>query len=333
MAELPPLRMGVLGAAKISASALYHPVATNPDVELVAIAARDRGRAQQHAAEHSIASVEDTYEDVLARDDIDAIFNPLPISLHHQWTIAALQAGKHVLCEKPFASNAAQAAEMVAVGRNEGRVLVEAFHWRYHPMATRIDELVDAVGGATRIDALFNAPVPADDAVRRSWELSGGALMDLGCYPVQWTRFAARAEPTNIQARMRTHAPTGSELVDSQTELWLEFSGGCVAHVSTSMDDEFAAHLAVEGPNGRFVVHNPLAPHMGNRIDIELNGRSSTETVEGLTTYQHQMAAFVDAVRNGVAVPTGGADSVATMLVIDRAYVAAGLPRRGSALN
>ncbi len=325
-----PLRLGVLGAANISGKALYHPVSTNDRVDVVAIAARDRARAEAHAAQHGVAHVEDDYAAVLARDDIDAVFNPLAISLHHPWTLAALEAGKHVLCEKPFASNADQAVEMVAAADRTGLVLVEAFHWRYHPLAARIDELVDLIGGAELIEATFNAAIPESDEVRRSWELSGGALMDLGCYPVQWARFAAGREPIEVEARMCPDTAAGRELVDVETHIDLDFGDGCTGSVHTRMDAGFEAWLTVTGPRGWLRVVNPLAPHMGHSVEHDLGDGPVFETVDGLTTYQHQMEAFVAAVCDGESPPTGGQDSIDTMRIIDRAYISAGLPPRGT---
>ena len=136
------IRFGVLGAAQITPAALIAPARAVDGVEVVAVAARDRSRAEAFAAEHSIGRVDDDYQALIDDPDIDAVYNPLPMSLHHPWTIAALRAGKHVLCEKPFAANADEAAEMVTVAEEENRVLVEAFHWRYHPLADRLVEVV-----------------------------------------------------------------------------------------------------------------------------------------------------------------------------------------------
>lgn len=341
----PMLRLGVLGAAKISSKALFAPAADLDDVHVVAIAARDAERARAQAEEFGVERVEASYAGVLAADDIDAIYNPLPISLHHEWTIAALRAGKHVLCEKPLGSNAAEAAEIVAVGAETGRHMIEAFHWRYHPLAARIRSLLDdgAVGDVRRIDAGFSVPIPAEDDVRQSWELSGGALMDLGCYPVQWARFAAGTEGVVTACSMAEGRPK----VDIDTEITVEFAarepGGqpIAGHLVTSMrpDVERAAWLTVEGTTGTMEVTNPLAPHMGNRLVVTPHGTGSDaaspsidEEVAGRSTYHHQMEAFRDLVfgRTG-PLPTGGDDSVATMQLIDDAYRAAGLPPRGTA--
>ncbi len=331
-----PLRLGVLGAAKISKKAIFNPVADLINVEVVAIASRDVARAHAQADEHGVAQVVANYEAVLDDDAVEAVYNPLPISLHHEWTIAALQAGKHVLCEKPLASNASEAQEIVDAAASAERHMVEAFHWRYHPLAARIRSLLDegAIGEIRHIDARFDVPIPATDDVRQSWELSGGALMDLGCYPVQWARFVAGTEPTVTAATMTEGRPR----VDVRTEVGLSFpasgDGDAIsARLFTSMEDgvERVASLTVEGTEGVMQVDNPLAPHVANRLRVTPNGQASTvdEQVAGRSTYHHQLVAFHDLVRYGAPVPTGGDDSVATMKVIDAAYTAAGLTPRG----
>src|SRR3954453_6651526 len=125
----------MLGAGKIAPPAILRPAREVDGGDVVAIAARDRDRAQAFATKHRIARVHDSYSSLLDDPDIDAVYNPLPNGLHGRWTIAALEAGKHVLCEKPFTANAAEAEEVAAVARRTGLVVMEAFHWRYHPLA------------------------------------------------------------------------------------------------------------------------------------------------------------------------------------------------------
>ncbi len=324
------VRIGVLGAAKISGQALFAPVADIDGVEVVAIAARDRERARAQAGEHGIARVHDRYEDVIADPGVDAIYNPLPINAHLRWGLAALAGGKHLLAEKPLTENAEQARRLVAAGEAAGLVMMEAFHWRYHPFATRLRSLLDegVVGDLVSVSAAFDVPIDPDDDVRQSWELSGGALMDLGCYPAQWVRFAVGAEPEVVAARMTQGRPK----VDLITEIDLVWASGVTGSIATAMNPEttFAAWLEIVGTNGTLRATNPLAPHHGNRIVVDAGPVQIDEQVEGMTTYHHQMEAFRDAVLDGVPFPTGGADSIANMALIDAAYRAAGLPPRGT---
>lgn len=323
------LTIGVLGAAKISPPALLQPAADTEGVEVTAIAARDRARAQVQADQFTIAHVFGSYDEILA-SDVDAIYNPLSINLHLEWTLRALAAGKHVLCEKPFASNAAEAREMVDAAAEAGLVLVEAFHWRFHPLAARIAERVGDVGTMSHIEADFSVEISPDDDVRQSYELSGGALMDLGCYPAQWIRFVGTGEPTVTSATMVEGRPG----VDITTDVDLRFDDGVTARLSTAMHPgvERGASLTVTGDAGVLHVVNPIAPHHGHQLTFTpVDGPPTHETVEGRTTYHHQIEAFRDAVIDGVGVPTGGADAVANMELIDAAYLAAGLPLRGAA--
>lgn len=320
--------MGVLGAAKISGPALLQPALDTAGVAVTAIAARDRSRARAQADEFGIARVFDSYDDVLS-SDVDAIYNPLPISLHHEWTLAALDAGKHVLCEKPFASNTTQAREMVEAADAAGLVLVEAFHWRFHPLAARIAERVVDLGTVRHIEAGFAVEISPDDDVRQSYQLAGGALMDLGCYPAQWIRFVGHGEPTVVAASMVEGRPD----VDITTDVDLRFDDGATAHLHTAMHPgvEASAFLEVQGDAGVLRVQNPIAPHRGHRLTFRsADGVETSETVEGRTTYHHQLEAFRDAVTRGVPVPTGGSDAIANMALIDAAYTAAGLPLRGA---
>lgn len=324
------LRIGVLGAAGISAKALFAPAADTEGVEVVAIASRDRTRAQAQADQFGIDRVHSSYADVLADAEVDAIYNPLAISEHHRWAIAAAEAGKHILCEKPFASNSTQATEMVAAGKAAGVVMMEAFHWRYHPLANEIGFIVGskALGDLQTLDAGFSVAISPDDDVRQSWELSGGALMDLGCYPIQWLRFVAGREPTVFSATMTQGRPN----VDIITDIELDFGQGLTGHAHTAMNPgvEKKIWLQVTGSEGTLRVDNPLAPHDGHLITVSVGSDVESYTVEGLTTYHHQLVAFRDAIANRSQIPTGGSDAINNMLVIDAAYQAAGLPIRGS---
>src|SRR5713101_2851120 len=157
MATNRPLRFGILGAARIAPEALIKPAQKSSDAEVVAIAARDSARAREFAETHRIPRVHASYEDLVADPELDVIYNPLPNSMHCEWTIAALRAGKHVLCEKPLASNATEAAQMVKVANETGMILGEAFHYRYHPLADRVREIIDGgrVGRRNRVEGNF----------------------------------------------------------------------------------------------------------------------------------------------------------------------------------
>lgn len=324
------VRIGVLGAARIAPSALITPAAELDGVEVAVVAARDTERAKAFAQTHGIPRVAANYQDVIDDAGIDAIYNPLPISLHAPWTIAALEAGKHVLCEKPFALNAVEAERMVAAGIESGRVLAEAFHWRYHPIATRMAEIVEggAIGTLQTLEATFTAPIPDLSDIRHQLALGGGALMDLGCYPVQFVRFLAGGRPEVTGAV----AVEGMPGIDVTMTADLRWPSGVTArvHCSMAVDTPVQLTLTAVGDGGQMDVVNPVAPHHGNQVTVTpASGEATEESVSGPSTYRCQLEAFLGAVRDGASLPTGGTDSIETMQVLDAIYGAAGLPVRG----
>ena len=206
------VRFGILGAAKIAPPALIWPANKRKDCVVAAVAARDRSKAEKFAQKHCIEKFYGSYEDLLNDPDIDAVYNPLPNGLHAYWTIEALKRGKHVLCEKPFASNEAEAVAMLEASkkykpsdqRKGGLLLVEAFHYRFHPFAQRIKELVTSgtVGKVQKVDTEFQIPsmfIPKSDirynVLGKQPELAGGALMDAGCYAVNCLRHLIGENP------------------------------------------------------------------------------------------------------------------------------------------
>src|SRR5947209_5075309 len=178
------LRIGCLGAARIAPAALSKPARGDDEVEATAVAARDASRARAFAAKHGVPVVHDSYEALLADPDVDAIYNPLPNGLHGLWTLRALEAGKHVLCEKPFTANAAEAVLVADAAKASGLMVMEAFHWRYHPMAARMLEVIASgdLGDVRRVEAALCFPLPLFNDIRYQLDLAGGALMDAGCY-------------------------------------------------------------------------------------------------------------------------------------------------------
>ncbi|MEL6982994.1 MAG: Gfo/Idh/MocA family oxidoreductase, partial [Actinomycetota bacterium] len=168
------IRFGILGAARIAPKALIDPVAKLPGVTVTRVAARDQERAKAFAADNGIDGIAADYAELIAADDVDVVYNPLPMSHHAEWTIAALRAGKHVFCEKPFASNAAEAADMIRVAAETGLVLGEAFHYRYHPMFLRIlDEVASGrLGTIDRVEGCFEVPIRQPD-IRWDYATSG----------------------------------------------------------------------------------------------------------------------------------------------------------------
>ncbi|MFB9902612.1 Gfo/Idh/MocA family protein [Allokutzneria oryzae] len=321
-----PLRIGVLGAGRIAAKAVVAP-ARDTGFEVAAIAARDYDRAKDYALQHGIAKAHKDYMALVEDGSLDAVYVALPPSAHAEWSIAALRAGRNVLVEKPFAANADQAEAMVNEAEAAGRVLMEAFHYRYHPLTSRLTTLVAGLGRLHTIEAVSNVPIPDRSDIRHNPELAGGALMDLGCYPVHLIRTLTGAEPEVVRAEAVQEVPG----VDLSMAATLALPGGGSAEVRCSMaagpeSGGPEITLTVVGERGRLHVTNPTLPQAGAEISVDGGAPERADRLP--TTFECQLAAFSEALRGGPAPVTGGADAVANMRVIDRIYQVSGMAPR-----
>jgi predicted dehydrogenase len=328
------MRLGLLAAARITTTAIVEPAARIEGVELAAVAARTLERAQVAADEWGVGQALGSYQELVESPDVDAIYIATPAALHRRWTLAALAAGKPVLCEKPFASNADEAREMVAAASDAGLVLMEAFHWRYHPLVGQMRSVLDSgrLGPIERLEAVFELPeteIPRHD-IRWDISIGGGALMDLGCYPVHWVRWAMGAEPTVASAEAVCPVPG----IDGRMTAELRWESGTTGRIVCSMIEPKGTprvvRLDVFGRDGRMLVTNPMAPQSGALVVVETADGTETIEVERSATYDHQLAAFRDAVELGIVPPTTGDEPIANMVVIDACYRAAGLQPRPS---
>ena len=326
------IRIGILGAAKIAPKAIIQPSVRRNDCRVVAVAARDADRARAYAAEHGIGHVADSYEALIAREDVDLIYNALPPHRHADLSIAALKAGKPVLCEKPFAMNTGEAEDMVRAAEEAGLPLIEAFHYRFHPAFLHALGIVRSgqIGRIVSMEADFSVPIPyRPGELRHTLETGGGALMDLGCYSIHMLRTVAGNEPSVASAECRCGRPG----IDLSAHARLNFADGVTASVMTSMAEDVTRRilLHVEGTDGSVTFNNPVHPYRGHRIDISHGGETRSETVPGETTYDHQLAHVMDVLAGRTQPLTGGTDAIANMRVIDTIYRAAGLAPRGAA--
>ncbi len=331
-----PLRVGVLGAARISDVSLLGPAA-ELGVRLVAVATRDRARSEAYAAAHGIERVHDSYAEVIADPEVEAVYNPLPNSAHAPWNLAAIAAGKHVLTEKPAASNAAEARRVHDAAQGTGLTVLEGFHYRYHPQFDRLVELTsgDGIGELQRLDVTMRMPAPGDDDLRWSWPLSGGALMDLGCYCLHVIRSLSAlrgGEPTLVGATAKERA--GRPQLDETFEVETRLADGTPAYAHVDMDAAATdMSIAVTGSRGTAVFADFIHPQDDDRLTLVVDGAERVEALSRRSTYSYQLEAFVAAVREGRPFPTTTADSVATMELIDACYAEAGLLPRGTSVG
>ena len=323
------LRIGVLGAAGIAPQAIIRPARRRDDVLIAAVASRSEHSAVAYARANAIPVAYVGYQALLDDESVELVYNALPPSEHARWSIAALESGKHVLCEKPISMNAVEAREMANVASRTGRHLIEAFHDRYHPLSDYLVEIRKSgeLGQLLSIHARFAVTIPFDpSSIRHDPALGGGALMDLGCYPVHWIRVFVGEEPEVLTASYRPNAMGADESIEAA----LRFPSGTEATVLASMAPEqtFSASLVVKGARGTLEVDNPVLPHNGHSVRITIGGVLRTLTIGGDETYDYQLAAVVGAVTGGAPLPTESADFIANMTAIDAIYHAAGLDRR-----
>ncbi len=324
----PHLRIGILGAARIAPAALINPAKKNGEVVVAAVAARDTSRAQAFASRHGIPKVHAGYDDLVGDPDLGAIYNPLPNGLHGRWTRAALAAGKHVLCEKPFTANAAEAREIADLAEASDRVVMEAFHYRYHPLALRIEEIVASgeLGKLKHVETALCFPLPKFSDIRYNYALAGGATMDAGCYAVHMARTFGGENPEVVSAQAKLRDPQ----VDRAMTAELRFPSGHTGRVHCSMWSSNLVRISarVIGSKGELRALNPVAPQVFHRLVVRSDGGRRVERLPRRASYSYQLDAFAGAVLRGEPVKTTPEDAVANMTVIDAIYRAAGLPLR-----
>lgn len=326
-----PLRIGVLGAARITERALVEPARAGGH-RLVAVAARDRGRAEAFAARHGVERVHDSYGDLLADPEVEVVYNPLANGLHGPWNRAALAAGKHVLTEKPSASNAEEAAEVREAAAKAGTVFMEGFHYLFHPVTRRLHELLASgeLGELRRVETMVAIPAPDDTDPRWSLPLAGGAVMDLGCYSLHAVRMLAPwagGAPRLVSARgeERAGAPGVDEWIDAE----LEFPGGATGSARCHMAyGELEMSCRIVGSRGEALAPNFVLPHQDDRVVVRTGEGERVERLGTRSSYTYQLDAFAARVRGGVDLPLDADDALATMTLIDACYAAAGFGPR-----
>ncbi len=328
---MEPLRIGVLGAANISENAVVAP-ARAIGSRLVAVAARDRARAQRFAAAHGVERVLDSYDDVIADPEVEAVYNPLANALHAPWTLAAIAAGKDVLTEKPFASNATEARHVRDAAALAGVAVAEGFHYLHHPLTKRLHELLATgeLGDLKQVEVTMRIPAPPPDDPRWSLALAGGALMDVGCYGLHAHRVLAPwagGEPSLVRAdgAVREGCPGVDEWLDAE----LVFPSGARGVARCAMaGDETQMSCRIVGSRGEAMAPNFVLPQLDDRLFVSTQTGRRVETLGRRPSYTYQLEAFTTWVRGGAAMPTDSDDAVATMTLVDACYAAVGLEPR-----
>jgi predicted dehydrogenase len=315
------IRWGVLGTAQIAKVCVIPAILRSENGMLQAIASRDLAKAQSLVEKHRQGVAYESYAALLEDHKIDAVYIPLPNQLHKEWTIKALGAGKHVLVEKPFALNAGEAEAMVDAAQRHGRLLIEAFMYRFHPRSQRIKQLVDegSLGQISLIRSAFTFPVKRDGSNERLFlsKMGGGSLWDVGCYGVSLARWLLSEEPTAVSAQ----ADYSEEGVDTNFAGTLRFPSGALAVIESSFTAALQQTFSVMGRSGAIELpHNAFIPW---EKDATFTLRGANDeighlvAVPGADEYQLMIEHFANAVRGLVQLAISPDDSVNQMRVLD----------------
>ncbi|KAF9570204.1 hypothetical protein EC968_002083 [Mortierella alpina] len=347
------LRIGILGAANIAPLVLIYPAKAMRSIVVVSVAARDQTRAKKFADKHGIPNTHVSYDALISDSAIDCIYNPLPNGLHYEWTKKALEAGKHVLLEKPAASNAMQTKELFALAKEKNLILLEAFHYRFHPASIHFRHLLQkhiADGHPlTSVQAVMTVPAifPLSD-IRFNNKLAGGTLMDCGCYAVNAVRHYTGLEVESVkEAKPKLVSENIDGRMNAVLNMKASHDNGVQAVIVASLTNpwlslqtykELIPTFVAETDDKIFTFGAFVLAGLYHYITIKdkATGRSETQKVygEGYSTYRYQLEAFVKAVKSGgnetasIAGWVTGEDSIANMTAIDAIYTAAGMKIR-----
>lgn len=317
------MRFGVLSTAKIAREDVI-PAIQKSDHEVLAIASRDGDRAADVASELDIPRSYGSYEQLLADDDLDAVYNPLPNALHAEWTRKAADAGLHVLCEKPLAEDAEKAAALHEYCEERGVTLMEAFMYRFHPRTERAADIVrEELEGVHAVDASFKFALRGrPDDIRLNPDLAGGSVMDVGCYAISAARLFL-GEPDRVYARTQDSRDSG---VDTDMAGVLEYDDGSTARIASGFDTPAVQTYRVEAENGWLEVETAfdIAPDERGKIEYEIDGRHVTERFDPVDQYTLEVEYFADSIASGTVPRIDTAESVANMAVIDAVFESAG---------
>lgn len=292
MSDDTPVRWGIVSTADINRKVIPGAKAS-PKVELLGVASRTQDRAEQYASWWEIPRAYRSYDALLADDDIDAVYISLPNNLHYEWTVKALESGKHVLCEKPFSRHPEQVAAAFDVSDRTGRLLSEAFMWRHNPQTARLKELVDegAIGELRLVRSTFSYSLYDDTNIRLRTEADGGSLMDVGCYNISGSRFLG-GEPERVFGEA-WYGPTGTDWVFAGT---MRFPGNVIATFDCGTALPNRDELEAIGSEGSLFVDDPwhcLRPG----IELRRDGEVERIEIEPQDSYRLELENMSDAIR------------------------------------
>lgn len=288
------LRWGLLSTARINRS-IIPPLHASERNKLVAVASRNKAKAEEYAQEWKIPCAHNSYESLLTDPEVDVIYNSLPNSLHAEWTVKALQAGKHVLCEKPLATNIADIDAIITAVERSGKIVSEAFMYRHHPQTLKVKELVDsgALGKLRLIHGVFSFNLASESDVRLDPALGGGSIWDIGCYPISYTRLITGVEPEEVFG-WQMCSKSGVDLLFSGQ---MRFADEVFAQFDCSFCAPYRAQIEIIGSQASLTVPIPFKP--GTEAVVYLNrGNDDIEqiVIAGQELYLGEVEDIADAI-------------------------------------
>ena len=327
------LRIGILGTGYIPSGAVIEPAKQVPQAIVSAVGSRSLERARSYASAHGIPRAM-SYEDVVSDPNIDVVYIALPPSMHAEWSILALQAGKHVLCEKPMTANAVEAQQVAQVANRSPQVYMEAFHYLYHPFAKRVRDILDAhvIGDIHSVEAHLVVPnkfITAEN-IRRKYQLGGGAMLDAGCYPLHLLRDWL-GEPKHVLSA-RAEVDRFDDQADVSMRAELEFAQGRRGTLLGGFSDSESpdTEIVIQGEKGSLKITQMYLPQWGGRLLLEWDGRTYSELADPTASYVFQLREFVRCVRDGAPVLSSANEGVKIARDVDAIYKKAGLRLRGT---
>jgi len=322
MANSTILRWGLLSTARINRS-LIGPIRSSENSQLKAVASRSESKAEAFARLWGIPTFYTDYEALLSDPEIDVIYNPLPNSLHAEWSIKALQMGKHVLCEKPITTSSRDIDAVINVAKETGRIICEAFMYRHHPQTIRVKQIVDngEIGNIQIIRGSFCYTNNRSPDVRFDPNLGGGCLWDVGSYPVSYARNIVGSEPVTVFG----HQIIGYTGVDILFTGQMQFPGETIAYFESSFISPYKVIIEITGDKGRIIIPEPYKPGERTKIIIEREGKAKTYWIKGEELYFGEVKDIENAILFGKAPKISLEDSRANILTIEALFKSARL--------
>lgn len=308
-----PLNWGLLSTARIN-RALIPPLNASKRTRLLAVASRSQSSAEAYAREWNIPRALGSYEALLADPEIDVIYNPLPNNLHAEWTVKALRAGKHVLCEKPMTLTLTEMDEIIATSRETGKIVTEAFMYRHHPQTLKVKEIVEsgALGQLQLIRGAFTFTLTREGNYRSDPAMGGGSIWDVGCYPISYARTLVGAEPLEVFG-WQVEGPSG---VDESFVGQMRFGNGVLAQFDCGFASPLRSWMEIVGSEGTLYIPDPFKPNHKATVTLTRGDQAETLHMPGADLYMGEVDDLCDAIEHGRTPRITPADSRANLATI-----------------